>query len=290
MSNFRKILKFETNFKFLVISTLLLGALFSSSVALTPDQKNLKNALKKGNAEYFQTITKANLDASNTKNSKGMSIIQKFGIKSIPALLGAFDNKDVEVRKAIYRELLFPEFFTELGDKPLEKMSANTDYNLFLSMIRDKMLEANETDLEADALLLKVIDRYNYSLREAINKKNFKSVALMSPEFFKESNAKHEKTVVGRFGKRAVKTLVKAVGYDKGNIQTKFLILDTLLFPNTGGPEVVIPKLSVRVKRAEELFIIADRFVNKTNMADLSEKIVKVGEIYISNEFDSESR
>ncbi|MCB1177189.1 MAG: hypothetical protein KDK36_06380, partial [Leptospiraceae bacterium] len=212
--------------KYIVLAMILLGALFSTTEALTPEQKTLKNALKRGNSDYFQKITKASLDTANAKNSKGRSVIQRYGIRAIPALIGGFSNPDVEVRKEIYRELLFPKTFKKLGDQPLRKLSKHPETKLFLSMIRDNVFNIKETDLEAEDLLNKVINRYNYSLREAINKRNYKSVALMSPDFFKESNAEHKLTVVGRFGKRAVKTLVKAIGYEKGSMETKQLILE----------------------------------------------------------------
>ena len=104
--------------------------------------------------------------------------------------------------------------------------------------------------------------------------KNPKALALMSPEYFKKSNLEDPKTVIVRFKKNGVKTLVKALEFEPANPETKKLIIESLFYKTLGGPEKVISKKKTREARAENLFLIADKEKNpeiRTQLIELAE-------------------
>jgi hypothetical protein len=275
------------NLKFFIF--LLIPFFLSSVIYSDSEKKNFANALKRGNSEYFQSISLEKWKAGN-KPSKAQTPIQKYGIRSIPALSGGIINPNVDVRKAVYKELLFPSYFSSLGENPQRVMSRDKETKQYLDMIREKILAQTESDPEAESLQIQALQFYNYSLREAINIKNPRAIAYMSPDFFDKSNAEHEKTVIGRFGKRSVRTLVRALAVEKGDIKTKLKILDALMFTQMGGPEKVIPKMSIRAKRAEELFLIADRLSDKSSLQEFRLKLLDVASAYIETSFEMEGK
>jgi hypothetical protein len=202
------------------------------------------------------------------------------GLASIPSIIGAFDNQDADVRKLIYSELLFPEIFT--ANNTLTSILENKEQKIWIEQLREKMFKAEEKDLAYQEVLDKVILQYNYNLREAINKKNYKSISYFTPEQFKTYNAQHEKTVIGRFGKASIKTLIKAIGEERISKQTKMLIIESLKFSNTGGISKVIPKQLTRLKRAEDIYLIAD----KEKEPSVQNKLLDLAEIYMTSVTD----
>lgn len=282
-------MRFSQKFFVYIYVVLIIFTTFSSAFSQESEKKSFLNALKRGNSEYFQTVDVEKWKSGN-KLTKGVSPIQKYGIKSIPALVGGITNPNIEVRKAVYTELLFPEYFAQMGESPQKGMNRTKETKQYMEMVREKILAQTETDPEAETMQLKAIQLYNYSLREAINVKNPRSIAYMSPEFFEKSNAEHEKTVIGRFGKRAVRTLVRALAVEKGDVKTKMKILDALMFTGVGGPEKIIPKMSIRAKRAEELFLIADRLSDQKSLQDFRLKLLDVASAYIETSFDMEGK
>ncbi|MCX7997749.1 MAG: hypothetical protein N3A69_02195 [Leptospiraceae bacterium] len=258
--------------------------------SISPEKKEFLTAIETGNSEYFKNITIEKWKAFNKPSKSSLTPFQKYGIKSIPALIGGIQNPSPEVRKEVYLELLFPKFFSSLEMSPQKYAYANSEWNELRNKIRPFLIERKEPSPELEKLRLEVLQNYNLSLREAINSKDFKAIANMTPEFFDKSNAEHEKTVIGRFGKRAVKTLVKALALEEGPVATKMKILDALMFNGQGGPEKVIPKMTTRAKRAEELFLIADRLEGKPNMAEFRLKLLDVAQAYIETAYELEGR
>jgi len=270
----------------LVIAFYLVFGLVSFLSSNSLEKKSFLNALKQENAEYFQSIDFEKWKEGNKPNKSGLTTVQKYGIKSIPALVGGISNPNVEVRKSVYKELLFPDYFSKLGDSPQQTLSLDPATNRYLELVREKLLSKTETDPTAENLQLQALQYYNYSLREAINLKNPRAIAYMTLEYFEKSNAKHEKTVIGRFGKRAVRTLVRALAVEGGDLRTKMKILDALMFTEMGGPERVIPKMSVRAKRAEELYLIADRLSDQRSLDEFRLKLLDVASAYIETSFE----
>jgi hypothetical protein len=270
----------------LVIAFYLVFGLVSFLSSNSLEKKSFLNALKQENAEYFQSIDFEKWKEGNKPNKSGLTTVQKYGIKSIPALVGGISNPNVEVRKSVYKELLFPDYFSKLGDSPQQTLSLDPATKRYLELVREKLLSKTETDPTAENLQLQALQYYNYSLREAINLKNPRAIAYMTLEYFEKSNAKHEKTVIGRFGKRAVRTLVRALAVEGGDLRTKMKILDALMFTEMGGPERVIPKMSVRAKRAEELYLIADRLSDQRSLDEFRLKLLDVASAYIETSFE----
>lgn len=259
--------------------SLSLGLLLLFNFTLIADSKEFKKALTTGNAEYFQNITLEDFDAGN-KVKEGKSLITRTGLKTLPALAGALKNPDVNIRKKVYKEILFPHIFKDIDGTPAEMMSADKELTKYLEKIRAAIYSIeDETDKDADQAFKDVQKVYGYSLKEAIKMKVPKAIAVMDPEFFKKSNMEHEKTVIGRFGKRSIKTLVKALEYEKGNIETKKLIIEELAFKNFGGPEKVIPKKETRVEKAELIFLVADKEKN----SELQSLLTNLAEIYLTS-------
>ncbi len=273
--------------------TKVFGIFFTVSISvfsISSEKKEFLNAIKNGNSDYFKIISYNKWKTFNKSSKASLTPFQKYGIKSIPALIGGIQNPSAEVRKEVYLELEFPEFFRSLEMSPQKYAYVNSEWNELRNMIRPYIIDQKETEPELEKLRLKVLQKYNLSLREAINVKDFKAIAHMSPEFFDTSNAEHEKTVIGRFGKRAVKTLIKALAVEEGPILTKMKILDTLMFTGQGGPEKIIPKMTIRAKRAEELFLIADKLEGKSDMAEFRLKLLDVAQAYIETAYEIEGR
>ncbi len=270
----------------LIIVFYLVFSIVSFLSSHSIEKKSFLNALKEENAEYFQNIDFEKWKEGNKPAKSGLTTVQKYGIKSIPALVGGISNPNVEVRKAIYKELLFPDYFSKLGDNPQQTLSQDPVTKKYLELVREKLLAKTETDPTVENLQLQALQYYNYSLREAINLKNPRAIAYMTLEYFEKSNAKHEKTVIGRFGKRAVRTLVQALAVEGGDLRTKMKILDALMFTEMGGPERVIPKMSVRAKRAEELYLIADKLSNQSSLDEFRLKLLDVASAYIETSFE----
>ena len=107
----------------------------------------------------------------------------------------------------------------------------------------------------------------------------------MTPEFFKKSNLEDPKTVIVRFKKNGVKTLVKALEFEAGNVETKKLIIESLFYKTLGGPEKVITKKKTRVLRAESLFLTADKEKNP----EVKEQLVQLAEAYYLPEDETSS-
>lgn len=254
------------------------------------EKKEFLNAIQNGNAEYFKTISFEKWKSFNKPSKTALTPFQKYGIQSIPALVGGVQNPSPEVRKEVYLELEFPKFFSSLQVSPQRYALQNPEWNELRNKIRPILINQIETDPELENLRLKVLQNYNLSLREAINAKDFRAIAHMTPEFFDKSNAEHEKTVIGRFGRRAVKTLVKALGVEEGPLATKMKILDALMFVGQGGPEKVIPKMTIRAKRAEELFLIADKLEGKQNMTEFRLKLLDVAQAYIETAYEVDGK
>jgi hypothetical protein len=265
---------------------LILLVLSPSVYAVNSEKKEFLNAIQNGNSEYFKKIPINKWKVFNKPSKSGLTYFQKLGIQSIPALIGGLQNPSAELRKEVYLELEFTKFFSSLSVSPQKYAYENPKWKELKELTRNQLINQTETEPELEKLRLQVLEYYNLSLREAINAKDFKTIAHMTPSFFEKSNAEHEKTVIGKFGKRAVKTLVRALGVEQGPIETKMKILDALMFVGQGGPEKVIPKTSTRTKRAEELFLIADRLEDKPNMTEFRLKLLDVAQAYIETAYE----
>lgn len=258
---------------------LFLTIFFSiSSIALakTADDRGIRKAIKKADTEFFKSIKLEDLEAGNKPDADGKTLITRMEIDGVNALVGAFKNPNVEVRKKIYKELMYPDIFRDLeGVSVSDFMSQDKQLKQYLDKLRIAIYSVDEfDDSEASDLLAALIKQYGYSVKEAIKMKNPKALALMSPDFFKKSNLEDPKTVIVRFKKNGVKTLVKALEFDPINPETKKLIIDSLFYKTLGGPEKVISKKKTREARAENLFLIADKEKNpeiRTQLIELAE-------------------
>ncbi len=257
-------------------SILFITILFSiSSIALakTADDRGIRKAIKKADTEFFKNIKLEDLEAGNKPDADGKTLITRMEIDGVNALVGAFKNPNVEVRKRIYKELMYPDIFRDLeGVSVSDFMSQDKQLKQYLDKLRIAIYSVDEfDDSEASDLLAALIKQYGYSVKEAIKMKNPKALALMSPDFFKKSNLEDPKTVIIRFKKNGVKTLVKALEFEPINPETKKLIIDSLFYKALGGPEKVISKKKTREARAENLFLIADKEKNPAIRSQLIE-------------------
>ncbi|MBP7281245.1 MAG: hypothetical protein KBA66_06710 [Leptospiraceae bacterium] len=252
--------QFSTGILFFILSVFLSSLL----LAKPTEDRGIRKAIKKADTEFFKTITLEDLDAGNKPDSEGKTLITRMEIDGVNALVGAFKNPNVEVRKRIYKELLYSDIFRDLeGVTVADFMSQDKQLKQYLDKLRIAIYSVDEfEDSEASDALSALIKQYGYSVKEAIKAKNPKAIAVMSPEFFKKSNSEDPKTVIVRFKKNGVKTLIKALEYEPGNPETKKLIIESLFYKTLGGPEKVIPKKSARETKAESLFLIADKEKN----------------------------
>ncbi|HMV43002.1 MAG TPA: hypothetical protein PK079_11055 [Leptospiraceae bacterium] len=245
---------------------------FLSAIHAKPSEdKGIKKAIRKGDTEFFKNIKFEDLKEGNKPNSEGKTLITRMEIDGVNALVGAFKNPDVEVRKIIYKELLYPEIFKDLeGVTVAEFMEQDKQLKQYLDKLRVAIYSVDELENpEANESLNALIKQYGYSVKEAIKVKNPKALAIMSPDFFKKSNLEDPKTVIVRFKKNGVKTLVKALEYEKGNPETRKLIIESLFYKTLGGPEKVVTKKKTRESRGENLFLIADKEKNPEVRAQL---------------------
>lgn len=266
----------------LFISLFFLATL--QSFAKSTDDQGIKKAIKKADTEFFKNIKLEELEAGNKPDSEGKTLITRMEIDGVNALVGAFKNPDVEVRKRIYKELLYPEIFKDLeGVTVPDFMSQDAQLKQYLDKLRVAIYSVDESEnKEANEALTALIQQYGYSVKEAIKVKNPKALAMMTPEFFKKSNLEDPKTVIVRFKKNGVKTLVKALEYEPANPDTKKLIIESLFYKTLGGPEKVVPKKKTRILRAESLFLTADKEKNP----EIKEQLIQLAEAYYFPEED----
>lgn len=257
---------------------LILFSLFSSSFAKPTEDKGIRKAIRKADVEFFKNIKLEDLKEGNKPNAEGKTLITRMEIDGINALVGAFKNPDPEVRKIIYKELLYPDIFKDLeGVTVPEFMAQDKQLKQYLEKIRIAIYSVDENEnAEANEALSALIKQYGYSVKEAIKSKNPKALAIMQPDFFKKSNLEDPKTVIVRFKKNGVKTLVKALEYEKGNPETRKLIIESLFYKSLGGPEKVLTKKKTREIRGENLFLIAD----KEKSPEVRAQLVQLAEAY----------
>ncbi len=263
----------------------VLLSISSIALAKTADDRGIRKAIKKADIEFFKNIKLEDLEAGNKKDADGKTLITRMEIDGVNALVGAFKNPDVEVRKRIYKELLYSDIFRDLeGVTVPDFMAQDKQLKQYLDKLRIAIYSVDEfDDTEANDALSALIKQYGYSVKEAIKMKNPKALALMSPEFFKKSNLEDPKTVINRFKKNAVKTLVKALEFEPANPETKKLIIDSLFYKDLGGPEKIISKKKTREARAENIFLIAD----KEKSPEMRTKLIELAEAYYFPEDES---
>lgn len=261
-----------------ILFILLSFFITSLTLAKTADDRGIRKAIKKADTEFFKNIKLEDLEAGNKKDADGKTLITRMEIDGVNALVGAFKNPDVEVRKRIYKELLYPDIFRDLeGVTVPDFMAQDKQLKQYLDKLRIAIYSIDELDdKEANEALSALIKQYGYSVKEAIKMKNPKALALMSPEFFKKSNLEDPKTVIVRFKKNGVKTLVKALEYEPSNPETKKLIIDSLFYKDLGGPEKVVTKKKTRDARAESIFLTAD----KEKSPEMRAKLIELAEAY----------
>ncbi|MDX1957119.1 MAG: hypothetical protein SFU98_01030 [Leptospiraceae bacterium] len=252
------------------------GLLFTITEAISPEKKEVIQAIKENRLEYFKTVKPNTL--SLAFKTKSGTFSGKVGFSMLPFLISGLDNPELEARKIFYLELLFPE---KLKDrKSLDEFLQDPEFKSNVNALREKLFSLEEKDIAASELRTKLIRLYNFSLREAINKRNFVSISYFDAQQFKEENSKHEKTIIGRFGKTAIKPLIKAMNEDRMDKETKLQIIEALQFKNTGGISSVIKKDTTRLKRAEDIYLLAD----KEKDLEVQKKLVELAEVYMPND------
>lgn len=265
---------FSKSIFFLAVYLSLFNFIFAKPV----EDRGIKKAIKKADTEFFKTIKLEDLEAGNKPDSEGKTLITRMEIDGVNALVGAFKNPDVEVRKRIYKELLYQDIFKDLeGVTVADFMSQDKQLKQYLDKLRIAIYSIDELEnAEAADALTALIKQYGYSVKEAIKMKNPKALALMTPEFFKKSNLEDPKTVIVRFKKNGTKTLIKALEYEPANPETRKLIIESLFYKTLGGPQKVISKKSTRELRAESIFLTADKEKNP----EMRTLLVKLAEAY----------
>ncbi len=255
------------------VSLCILFTFIGTMNALSPEQKDLKKAIQKGDFGFFEKVTKQNLITGN--QNEGKSFIQKSETKSIPALIGAFSNPDIEVRKILYREMLFTEMKNK-GEDPRKKMESDPESAPVLELFRKKLFASEEKDPEAFVLREELIRLYNYDLITAIRKKNDLAVAYMSPETLDSEISKNEDKIMKKWIKRSLKIFIKALGNERSSKETKLKLIEIIQLSKYGGPAKLIPKAPSLAKRADELFSIAEAEKD----TKLIKKITDLGALY----------
>jgi hypothetical protein len=266
--------------KILISFFIFLIALYSQGSR----KSSLREALEKGDSKYFEKVSLADLQSDNKSESEVKTLIAKFELNGIPALVGAFKNPDVEVRKLIYKELTFTSVYKDLRNSRPAQLLQDKDWKPYLDKMRENIYSVEEEG-EAKELLDELIYIYGFSLKEAIRNKDAKAVAAMSPDFFKKSNEEDPKGVINRFKRHAVKTLVKAATQPKIHPDTRKQIIEALKFSSLGGPAKIMLKKKARVNRAEALFKLADNEKNE----ELKKDIIAVAESYYFLDDESSS-
>ncbi|MEM7179504.1 MAG: hypothetical protein AAF518_01220 [Spirochaetota bacterium] len=257
----QKLPRFFSLFLFLVSMPVL---------AESAPRKELIDALKTNNARYFQNVSFDRLQAANQSDAKGNLLLDRVKYKFTPALIGGFRNKDTNVRKAIYRALRFPYYSKKYSRSPKDVLSIKEKWQQYLYAIIDAIHSYQEPDPDALQEFKSLESTYAFSLKEALQNKNYKALAAFSEKNFRTQNQNGKIHLVQSMGKVVIVPLIKAMGEKYCPKETKQLILQELAFAQVGGPEKLIQDIKAadgstksgaenRLRKAERLFLLADK-------------------------------
>ncbi len=207
-----------------------------SPINVKKEQSRLINALKKGGSSgqgYFRQVKFDAFKAANGQMTKSTKIREmiwaspKGQHKIAEALSGTFQNKDAQVRRAVYSELMSINLGALANSKSGKRIIAK---------IRSYATSASrrEKDAYAKSQLTRIIKMYGPTLEEAITRGDYKTIANMHMSAFYRYNRGMKRTKISemigdkRKGPRAYLTLLKAAVLKNGNTGTQRAILSEL--------------------------------------------------------------
>ncbi|MCB1188798.1 MAG: hypothetical protein H7A23_06260 [Leptospiraceae bacterium] len=236
-------------------------------------ENTLQSAIKNKDPEFFE---KAEPNQLKTENQKDLeTVVSHFGLESIPSLLGGFKNKNLQVRKTIYKTLLFKELYKK--EQLLSDIIERNEYlKPYLFLLRQLLDNVSETDVDSKHLIEQLKERYTISLREAIVTDDYLAVSQMKPEFLETSFNPETELIVKKMGKPALITLIQAIKQSNTDSKNKYFILKILKFESDKGPAQIIHLASERLEIAESLFLTADKERN----SEVKNAIIEIAEMY----------
>lgn len=257
-----------TLFFFIYYVTFIHFGLYSQN-----EKNTLFIALENQDFEYFEKVSLEEIKEKNRLQTSKETVISQYGIESVPALIGVFNNKDPMVRALIYQELLFENLIKK--QSPRDILMRNEDLKPYLYLFR-KMLEVKvETEKELIQLLNKLKNVYAISLNEAIVTKNSEIIAKMNFEFFQSSLNEETYKIIKKMGKPSIDVLIKSLKLSENkNVQEGLLSL--ISFNSKTELLNVIQEDKLRLEIAESLFVTADQ----TEEIRIKNFIIKTAEYY----------
>ncbi|MCE9501332.1 MAG: hypothetical protein K8R21_12665 [Leptospira sp.] len=209
--------------------------------------KPMRAALKKNNPSFFETVKPEELDSAlSYTDAKGSKVITKIGLRGIPAMLGIFKNQDPQARKKIYSELMFNDYPVKEGETITQAASGNPDDSSYIEMLKAAILENEEKDPDAGLAYQDLIKRL-----------------FISPD-----------------ANKTYKSVLKAVGYEKGNIETKKILIQELEYSASGGPAGVFPDAKKRASKGRKI----EKAANKIENQEIKDMLIRIGGLYKSDD------
>jgi hypothetical protein len=200
--------------------------------------KALRN--KRNGRNYFYYVSWKDFNGGNMGGK--MSTINEICRRNydcIPPLLGGFSNKDINVRKAIYRELSY------LGYSK-EGLKRHHDGRKYEMLIKKNIAnnERREKDRTAKRYLMNFKSIFSLTVPEAIKARDIRGLASMSPRIFGKTNGYGKTTYIssllqqrGARGQNLWYLLLDAAVYGRGDLTTQKYIVGEMgqavyLFPD----------------------------------------------------------
>jgi hypothetical protein len=243
------------------------------------ERKKFVRALrdKRDGSRYFVIVSWENFNRGNMGGK--MSTVHEICRRNydcIPPLLGGFKNRDLKVRKAVYRELAY------LGYSK-EGLKRHHDGRRYERMIKQNIAnnERRERDSTAKRYLMDFKGVFSMTVPEAIKARDTKGLATMSPRIFGKSNGYGKTTYIssmlqqkGASGQNLWYFLLDAAVYGKGDPTTQQYIVGEMgqavyLFsgPVKGNMARSIKRKVRRVRNAgikKQLTRLAERLEKKS--------------------------
>ncbi len=207
---------------------------------------------KKKGSRYFYFVSWKDFNAGNMGGK--MSTIYEIcnrNYNCIPPLLGGFMNKDINVRKAIYREMTYLGY-TKQG------LKRHPEGKRYERMIMQNIAnnERRERDSRAKSYLMNFKSIFAMTVPEAVKARNTRGLATMSPQTFGKSNGYGKTTYIssqlqqrGARGQNVWNFLLDAASYSRGNVTTQQYIVGEMGQAVYLFPEPVKKNMASRIKR-----------------------------------------
>ncbi len=230
---------------------------------------------KRNGSRYFYFVSWKDFNAGNMGGK--MSTINEVcrgNYDCIPPLLGGFMNKDLNVRKAVYREL------TYLGYSK-QGLKRHHDGRRYERMIQQNIAnnERKERDSTAKRYLMNFKNLFAMTVPEAVNARDVRGLATMSPQIFGRTNGYGKTTFIstmlqqrGARGQNTWNFLLDAAVYRNGDPTTQQYIVGEMNQAVYLFPEPVKGTMARNIKR--KISRVSNTRI-KSQLSSLAERLEK---------------